>query len=366
MAALFAALSAFGAARSGRAEDPRGDARAHYAKGLELAGENGYEGALREFNEAYTISPQYAVLYNIGQAHIALGHAAEAIETLGRYLADGGDRISPARRAQVERQIALLHTERPSPTPTSETEASAAGDGSAAATGVSQAPPPRLGTLTVRCSDPMLRLTLDGKHLDLAASTRGLPVPAGPHRLGLSIPGRRSAEQNLTIPEGTATVVICEDLVPSFVPAGPQPVAVGPPVFSEITANAATPTIHARTVGYLLGGLGLAISGSAIGLFVWNHGQAQNAQAEYRNLPAGGTNDPLFHDRAVQYSQDADSVRRDNIFAIGLGVAGAGLVAGSVYLLWREHRHPAKTEQADATRGWAMLAPGGALLAGVW
>src|SRR5690242_12704125 len=81
---------ALAAPRIARADDPRGDARAHYARGLELAAQNGYAGALREFNEAYNISPQYAVLYNIGQAHIALGQTAEAIEALGRYLRDGG------------------------------------------------------------------------------------------------------------------------------------------------------------------------------------------------------------------------------------------------------------------------------------
>ena len=76
-AALLAALLALGSVRIGYADDPRGEARAHYAKGLELASQNGYEGALREFNTAYAISPQFAVLFNIGQAHIALGHTVE-------------------------------------------------------------------------------------------------------------------------------------------------------------------------------------------------------------------------------------------------------------------------------------------------
>ena len=366
-AALVAALSAFAAARSARAEDPRGDARAHYAKGLELAGENGYAGALREFTEAYNISPQYAVLYNIGQAHIALGHTAEAIETLTRYLHDGGGRISPERRAQVERQIAWLRSEPPSATAPSEAGAERAeGEAGPVTPEPAPAPEPPAGTLTVRCSDPRLRLTLDGQHLDLAASARGLSVPAGPHRLGLSIPGRRSEEQNITIPEGTATVLICEDLFPAFVPAGPQPVAVGPPVFSAIAANAATPTIHARTVGYLLGGLGVAIGGTAIGLYVWNRGQAQDAQAEYRNLPTGGINDPSFHDLAVQYNQNADAVRRDDAFAIGLGVVGAGLVAGGIYLLWREHRHQVKPSEARGPSGLVTLIAGGGIWSGVW
>src|SRR5450631_4040147 len=125
-AALLAALVALGSARIGHADDPRGEARAHYAKGLELAGQNGYEGALREFNAAYAISPQFAVLFNIGQAHIALGHTAEAIEALTHYLSDGGDRISPTRRTQVERQIAGLRSTLPNPEVPSEAQAARA------------------------------------------------------------------------------------------------------------------------------------------------------------------------------------------------------------------------------------------------
>ncbi|HVV52568.1 MAG TPA: hypothetical protein VHO06_23070, partial [Polyangia bacterium] len=121
--APLAALLALGAARPGRAEDPRSDARAHYAKGLELAGQRGYEGALREFEQAYAISPQFAVLYNIGQARVALGQTAQALEALTRYLHDGGARISPERRAQVERQLAWLRAALPNPALTTEAEA---------------------------------------------------------------------------------------------------------------------------------------------------------------------------------------------------------------------------------------------------
>jgi hypothetical protein len=41
------------------------------------------------------------VLYNIGQAELALDRPQLAIETLRRYLAEGGEQIDPARRAEV-------------------------------------------------------------------------------------------------------------------------------------------------------------------------------------------------------------------------------------------------------------------------
>lgn len=380
--ALLALLCALAAPRIARADDPRGDARAHYAKGLELTAQNGYAGALREFNEAYNISPQYAVLYNIGQAHVALGQTAEAIQALTRYLRDGGDRVSPLRRAQVERQIAWLRSELPNPEAMSEAEAArataaaagaAAGAASAEASETAHALIPRPGTLTIRCADPSLRVTFDGKHVDLAASTRGLPVAAGAHHLVLSLAGRRPTEQRLTITEGTATVVLCENLVPSLAAAGPPPVSMGPPpplpvrpLSSESAATTETPIVHARTVAYLLGGLGLALGGTSLGLYLWNRGQAQAAQTENSLLPKDGPNDPNYYQQAVQYNQDADAVHRNNEFALGFAVAGAALLAGGVYLLVHDRRRSEKASGADVLRSWATIAPGGAVWNGVW
>jgi hypothetical protein len=415
--ALCTLSCALAASRIARADDPRGDARAHYARGLELAAQNGYAEALREFNEAYNISPQFAVLYNIAQAHIALGQTAEAIEALARYLRDGGDRVSPLRRAQVERQIAWLRSDLPNPEALSEAEAArttaaaagaAAGAASAEASEAAHALPPRPGTLTIRCTDPSMRVTLDGKHIDLAASTHGLPVAAGAHQLVLSMAGRRPTEQHLTIAEGTATVVVCESLVPPLAAAGPPvslgqpPVSLGPPppvslgsppvslgspsvslrpppvspgppppvpvrpLPSDNTATTETPIIHARTVAYLLGGLGLAFGGTSLGLYLWNRGQAQDAQDENSRLPKGGPMDPTFHDLAVQYNQDADAVHRNNELALGLAVAGAALLAGGVYLWVHDRRRGEKTSGADMLRSWATIAPGGAVLNGVW
>ena len=204
-AAPLAALLVLGSARIGHADDPRGEARAHYAKGLELAGQNGYQGALREFNAAYAISPQFAVLFNIGQAHIALGQTAEAIEALTRYLRDGGDRIAPARRAQVQRQIAGLRSTLPNPELPSEAEAArataaaagvAAGEAIESASEGSRAAQARQGTLTVHCPEPGLKLMLDGKRIDPAASSRGVALPGGVHHLVLSAPGRRSTDES--------------------------------------------------------------------------------------------------------------------------------------------------------------------------
>src|SRR5689334_11974849 len=85
-------------------EDPRKAAGAHYQKGLELANRAEYRAALDEFNAAYAASPNYAVLYNIGQAEVAIGRPRQAIESLTKYLRDGGEQVPANRRQQVELQ----------------------------------------------------------------------------------------------------------------------------------------------------------------------------------------------------------------------------------------------------------------------
>jgi hypothetical protein len=374
--ALLAALLALGSARIGRADDPRSEARAHYAKGLELAGQNGYEGALREFNAAYAISPQFAVLFNIGQAHIALGHTVEAIDALTRYLSDGGDRIAPTRRAQVERQITGLRSTLPNPELPSEAEAArataaaagvAAGEATEAASEGSRAASARPGTLIVRCPEPGLRLMLDGKRIDLTASSRGVALMGGVHHLVLSAPGRRSTEESLEVQEGGAALVICETLPAATAPPTVVPLQpIGAPVFTAVTSSPEPPTIHARTVAYILGGLGMAFGGTAIGVYFWNRSQYEAAQSEQEHLKTH----PTDTDRAIQYNADVDALNRNSIITVGLAVTSVGLLAGGAYLYLYERKSNGKTGSTtglvDTSRSWASITPGGVFWNGVW
>lgn len=100
-----AAITPVTPARADQAPE-RAAARGHFNRGVELAKAGSYELALAEFKQAYRLSPHFSVLYNIGQAELALERPELAIETLRRYLAEGGERIEPARRAEVESTIA--------------------------------------------------------------------------------------------------------------------------------------------------------------------------------------------------------------------------------------------------------------------
>ena len=96
------------APRAARAdEDPRAQAGVDYARGIELAEQGLFAAALEQFKSAYEKSPHFAVLYNIGQAQMALGRPIEAIEAMTRYLRDGADQVPLSRREQVQAQVAL-------------------------------------------------------------------------------------------------------------------------------------------------------------------------------------------------------------------------------------------------------------------
>jgi tetratricopeptide (TPR) repeat protein len=82
-----------------------GTADQHFKRGVRLASEGDVQAALSQFEQAYAISPHFAVLYNIGRAHSLAGRPAEAIAALQRYLADGGDAVPSARRALVLEMI---------------------------------------------------------------------------------------------------------------------------------------------------------------------------------------------------------------------------------------------------------------------
>jgi hypothetical protein len=152
------------------ADESRDAARAHYARGLELAGQQGYEAALQEFNEAYAISPQFAVLYNIGLAEVALGHPMEGIDTLSEYLQEGQDAVPHARRQQVKALTTLLAS--------------------------------RLAELSIATDRSEARVTIDGRELGPTPLAKPVRLGPGTHRIAIASEGAPTAIRIVTLAEG--------------------------------------------------------------------------------------------------------------------------------------------------------------------
>jgi tetratricopeptide (TPR) repeat protein len=66
--------------------DDRTDAQKHYVKGTKAFDLGAYDEAIAEYNAAYRIKADPALLYNLGQAHRLANHTAEAIHFYRMYL----------------------------------------------------------------------------------------------------------------------------------------------------------------------------------------------------------------------------------------------------------------------------------------
>jgi hypothetical protein len=88
-----------------------GDADAghgHFDRGVEYVQDGDLRAAVIEFKRAYIASPNFRVLYNLGQVFNELREYTEAQRYFQSYLTDGGDEIQPARKREVEASLAKL------------------------------------------------------------------------------------------------------------------------------------------------------------------------------------------------------------------------------------------------------------------
>lgn len=86
----------------------REEARRHFERGVELAGESRWQDAIREFEAARDLRATAAVYNNLGLAYRAVGRNGDAIRALRDYLRIAGNEIEPARVHQVTEYIREL------------------------------------------------------------------------------------------------------------------------------------------------------------------------------------------------------------------------------------------------------------------
>jgi hypothetical protein len=146
----------------------------------------------------------------------------------------------------------------------------------------------------------------------------GQPVPAGRHRLVVSGPGFERVERMVTLPSGGVTTL-------SVLP----PVA-GVAASRELAERGTTQ----RVVSYVLGGTGLALGATALGLFVYNNGEYERWQRDGTAFTRDYARDPRLAppERLDALLADEREIRNRDALAIGAGALGGALVAGAVGL----------------------------------
>jgi hypothetical protein len=78
----------------------------HFQRGVALYGEADYRAALVEFKRAYSVAPNPAVLYNVGETQYQLQDYAAALTTFERFLAETGP--GDGHRSEVESDLDIL------------------------------------------------------------------------------------------------------------------------------------------------------------------------------------------------------------------------------------------------------------------
>ncbi|HYQ25778.1 MAG TPA: hypothetical protein VER04_01125 [Polyangiaceae bacterium] len=108
-ASAFALLVCLNSNPARAADDADREARERYENAVKLYEEGAYDAALVELNRASELRPSYKIYYNIGQVRFAMHDYAAAMDAYRQYLDKGGDKIPPARRDQVQKELTALN-----------------------------------------------------------------------------------------------------------------------------------------------------------------------------------------------------------------------------------------------------------------
>jgi hypothetical protein len=151
-------------------------ARAHFARGVQLYREADYDGALAEFTRCYQLAPNYRILYNLGQTQAQRHDYVEAINVLGQYLEQGGGEIAETRRQDTERDRSMLRD--------------------------------RVATVDIRGNVADAELFVDGRYRGPVPRTRSVAFNPGPIELRLEKPGYAAAVQHVTLAGGDVLTLV--------------------------------------------------------------------------------------------------------------------------------------------------------------
>lgn len=156
--------------RDAQAEDATDSARAHYARGYRLASAGEFEAATAEFERAYALSPNYSVLFNLGQAYGAAGKAVQAAHTLEKYLELGGANLSLEERKRVAALLEVYHR--------------------------------RIGKLSLEVRPSGAEIVVDGRRIGTSPLASEAELDAGLHGLVIEADGFVTHTQSVTVAPG--------------------------------------------------------------------------------------------------------------------------------------------------------------------
>ncbi len=296
------------------ADEPMAEtAKGQFDRGLELAGKGDYQGALQSFGDAYLASPNFAVLYNIGQAQVALGRPLDAAASLSRYLQEGQGNVSAERRRQVEEQIKLLES--------------------------------FMVELDVT-TEPYATISVDGRRVATTSPSEPIRLTAGTHKITATV------DQSAPSTPATTSLAKAAECPAATTSRALQDQPPAKPARARSAVRTALP--------YALAGAGVALGAGALGVYLWKRGDYEQWQAGEAALQKETPGSATYQARAADNQRLAGSLTAANHTILGLAIAGGVLVAagGSLYLFdWSSARKSTGFSVAWAggssvTAGW--------------
>jgi hypothetical protein len=271
---------------------------------VKLYQEDDFRAALIEFNRAYELAPNWAVLYNIGQSYYQLRDYAAALRTLEKYSKDGGDRVAPDRREQIDRELAELRG--------------------------------RVAHVTIVVNVEGADLALDDAPIGKLQPGEPILVGAGRHKLTASRPGFAPGSRTLDIAGGD-TVTLRFDLAPQT--PTPPPAQMAP----RESTNYAPALVSA-----IVGVAGLA-AGTIFGVLTIEGKHTLDGECSASKVCPS------------RAQSDIDAYSRDGTIAgVGFGVGIVGLGLGS-YFFFHERGKEGSSGHAGVE---PLLGPGSVGLRG--
>lgn len=156
-----------------------------YGRGKQLYRGGDNQAAIVAFEAAYALDPVPGVLFNIGQAHLKLGHPAEALRYYERYLAEM-PRLAPRDRRKVDLALADARAQLAAGAPpvspvasvgvTPPTRIAAGAPPVSPAASVGAAPPTRIAAASAGAAAPA---GVGAAPAEVAAPANAVAAPAG-------------------------------------------------------------------------------------------------------------------------------------------------------------------------------------------
>jgi hypothetical protein len=314
------------------------EAQRRFVRATELFEENNLAGALAEFRKAYSLAPNYKVLYNIGQVCYLMQDSPCAYAAFSSYLEQGAGEIPERRRDEVQRDLARLRA--------------------------------RVARLRIVADKPGAEVTVDDVTVGTTPLEEPVLVAAGRLRIRVSLKGYAPVTRVIEV-AGMETAYVEMQLDPAAV-AGASPGDAGsaaatrsapPPELPaikpaaptpgpDITRTAAQPTASSgggmRVAGILLGVVGAAgLAGGVLASL-----QVRLLEREIETAKLGQ------FDASKLSSQQQKATRYQNWQWVGYAAGGAALL-GSIIFLVTGGDGDGPQEQAAGPHLIGSLGPGG-------